>query len=271
MVTGVEARYHRPARYGDMVRVACWCERLGSRGMRFAYEVHKGDERLVTGLTEHVWIETATAAVPHPRGDPRALRATGGALSRYQGCPAIFRKSAPALRCPPATRAPGRHDPGAVEQEQQGAHVSSSSLSTRRWSFARAVSKGRHAAGEEPGRGRSLTRRYRPAAADGAPGTAAVEGEKDVGQQRPSTPSPGDPRRGPAARRRPGPVASSPPAPRARPWSPGWLTAKVRSRSPRKVSPAWSGRPAPLTAGGPARRRGAGACAPGRSGLQRDA
>ena len=28
MVTGVEVRYHRPARYGDAVRVVCWCERL---------------------------------------------------------------------------------------------------------------------------------------------------------------------------------------------------------------------------------------------------
>ncbi|MGH7488988.1 MAG: acyl-CoA thioesterase, partial [bacterium] len=42
-----------------VARVACWCERLGSRGMRFAYEVTRGDERLVTGTTDHVWIDKA--------------------------------------------------------------------------------------------------------------------------------------------------------------------------------------------------------------------
>ncbi len=77
MVTGVEARYHRPARYGDVVQVACWCDRLGSRGMRFAYEVRKakegGDiERLATGATEHVWIESASG---RPCRTPEPLRA----------------------------------------------------------------------------------------------------------------------------------------------------------------------------------------------------
>jgi acyl-CoA thioester hydrolase len=71
MVTGVEARYHRPARYGDVVQVVCWCERLGSRGLRFAYEVRKGEERLVTGVTEHVWIESATG---RPCRTPEPLR-----------------------------------------------------------------------------------------------------------------------------------------------------------------------------------------------------
>ncbi|HJX27914.1 MAG TPA: thioesterase family protein [Thermoanaerobaculia bacterium] len=60
MVTGVEARYRRPARYGDVVQVVCWNERLGSRGVRFAYEVRKGDELLATGATEHIWVEAAT-------------------------------------------------------------------------------------------------------------------------------------------------------------------------------------------------------------------
>jgi acyl-CoA thioester hydrolase len=71
MVTGVEARYHRPARYGDVVQVTCWCERMGSRGLRFAYEVHKGEERLVTGLTEHIWVEAATG---RPCRTPEAIR-----------------------------------------------------------------------------------------------------------------------------------------------------------------------------------------------------
>jgi acyl-CoA thioester hydrolase len=73
MVTGVESRYHRPARYGDVVQVHCWCERLGSRGLRFAYEVRKEDEKLVTGATEHIWIERETGRpcrTPEPLREP---------------------------------------------------------------------------------------------------------------------------------------------------------------------------------------------------------
>jgi acyl-CoA thioester hydrolase len=71
MVTGVEVRYHRPARYGDVVRISCWCERLASRGLRFAYEVRSGEARLVTGTTEHVWIERASG---RPCRIPEVLR-----------------------------------------------------------------------------------------------------------------------------------------------------------------------------------------------------
>lgn len=73
MVTGVESRYHRPARYGDVVQVHCWCERLGSRGLRFAYEVYREDEKLVTGATEHIWIEKASGRpcrMPGPLREP---------------------------------------------------------------------------------------------------------------------------------------------------------------------------------------------------------
>ena len=72
MVTGVEVRYHRPSRYGDVVRVACWCERMGSRGLRFAYEVRKGSERLVTGATDHIWIEKGSG---RPCRTPEPIRA----------------------------------------------------------------------------------------------------------------------------------------------------------------------------------------------------
>lgn len=73
MVTGVEVRYRRSARYGDTVQVACWNERLGSRGLRFAYEVRNGEELLATGATEHVWVEAATGRpcrTPEPLREP---------------------------------------------------------------------------------------------------------------------------------------------------------------------------------------------------------
>lgn len=75
MVTGVESRYHRPARYGDTVKVHCWCERVRSRGLRFTYEVRNENEKLVTGVTEHVWIEKETGRpcrTPEPLREPFA-------------------------------------------------------------------------------------------------------------------------------------------------------------------------------------------------------
>ncbi|HEX5757942.1 MAG TPA: thioesterase family protein [Thermoanaerobaculia bacterium] len=73
MVTAVAVRYRRPARYGDTARVACWIERLGSRGLRFAYEVRRGGELLVSGTTEHVWIVRDTGRpclTPEPLREP---------------------------------------------------------------------------------------------------------------------------------------------------------------------------------------------------------
>ena len=73
MVTGVQASYRRPARYGDTAKVVCWIDRLGSRGLHFAYEVRKGDEVLVTGATEHIWVEQATGRpcrTPEPLREP---------------------------------------------------------------------------------------------------------------------------------------------------------------------------------------------------------
>lgn len=71
MVTGVEVKYRRPARYGDHVRVACWSERLQSRGVRFGYEVRRGDDLLATGATDHVWVEAGSG---RPCRLPEVLR-----------------------------------------------------------------------------------------------------------------------------------------------------------------------------------------------------
>jgi acyl-CoA thioester hydrolase len=71
MVTGVEVRYRRPARYGDTVQAVCWNEHMGSRGLRFAYEIRKNGEILVTGATDHIWVE---AAGGRPCRTPEAVR-----------------------------------------------------------------------------------------------------------------------------------------------------------------------------------------------------
>ena len=81
MVTGVEVRYRKPARYGDTVQVTSWGERLASRGVRFAYEVRRGEELLATGATDHIWVEQATG---RPSRAPEAVR---GPFRRLAGLP----------------------------------------------------------------------------------------------------------------------------------------------------------------------------------------
>jgi acyl-CoA thioester hydrolase len=80
MVTAVEVRYRQGARYGDRLKVAAWVERLGSRGIRFAYEVRCEDRLLATGTTEHVWVEAASQRLcrtPEPLREPFARLAGG--------------------------------------------------------------------------------------------------------------------------------------------------------------------------------------------------
>jgi acyl-CoA thioester hydrolase len=71
MVTSAQVRYHRGARYGDELVVAAWIDRLGSRVLRFAYEVKRDSEVLATGATEHVWVEAASGRL---RRTPEVLR-----------------------------------------------------------------------------------------------------------------------------------------------------------------------------------------------------
>ena len=72
MVTGAHLRYRRSARYGDTVRILCWLAELGSRMLRFEYEIRRGEELLTRGATEHVWVERTTGK---PCSTPEPLRA----------------------------------------------------------------------------------------------------------------------------------------------------------------------------------------------------
>jgi acyl-CoA thioester hydrolase len=55
LVTGVECRYRRPARYDDALAVRASMTELGSRGLSFAYEIVRGEEVLADGSTRHVF------------------------------------------------------------------------------------------------------------------------------------------------------------------------------------------------------------------------
>jgi acyl-CoA thioester hydrolase len=76
MVTGVHLRYLRPARYGETVRVTCRVARMASRALAFDYTVERDaedgePETLVTGTTEHLWVDRSTG---RPCRIPEALR-----------------------------------------------------------------------------------------------------------------------------------------------------------------------------------------------------
>lgn len=80
MVVGAELRYRRGAHYGDTVGVDCWLERMSSRGLRFAYEVWRGEDLLAEGATEHLWVEKASGKpcrTPEPLREPFARLAGG--------------------------------------------------------------------------------------------------------------------------------------------------------------------------------------------------
>jgi acyl-CoA thioester hydrolase len=55
-VVELKVRYRAPARYGDLIRVACWVESLASRAITFEYEVsHATTGALfVTGESRHI-------------------------------------------------------------------------------------------------------------------------------------------------------------------------------------------------------------------------
>lgn len=57
VTTGASLRYRRPARYGETCAVSCWIDRLESRRLRFAYQVLREETLLVTGTTDHVWVD----------------------------------------------------------------------------------------------------------------------------------------------------------------------------------------------------------------------
>ena len=70
VVSDLAARYRRPARYGDTVRVATRLAAVRSRGCAFAYRVTLPDGSVaVEGETVHLFVDRATGrpiAAPEP-------------------------------------------------------------------------------------------------------------------------------------------------------------------------------------------------------------
>lgn len=60
-VTEVNARYLKPARYGQRLTVRCWIEEMKSRALTFAYEIvdSTAGDLHVTGFSKHICITHA--------------------------------------------------------------------------------------------------------------------------------------------------------------------------------------------------------------------
>ena len=58
-VSEAHARYHAPARYGDLITVRTWVEQIRSRSLTLGYEVvdSASQARLVTGWTKHTCMD----------------------------------------------------------------------------------------------------------------------------------------------------------------------------------------------------------------------
>jgi acyl-CoA thioester hydrolase len=60
MVSGVQVTYRDAARYGETVRVTSRLDWLGTRALRFGYEVTRDGACVATGTTDHVWVSVET-------------------------------------------------------------------------------------------------------------------------------------------------------------------------------------------------------------------
>lgn len=81
VVSDLAARFRRPARYGDTVRVATRLAAIRSRGCTFAYLVSlPGGETAVEGETVHLFVDRATGRptqAPGPIRDALSAFAAG--------------------------------------------------------------------------------------------------------------------------------------------------------------------------------------------------
>lgn len=65
-VIEVNLRYHKPARYADLVTVHAVIREKPSLRLRIDYELHRGAEKLASGHTVHVFIDKAGRPVRPP-------------------------------------------------------------------------------------------------------------------------------------------------------------------------------------------------------------
>jgi acyl-CoA thioester hydrolase len=74
-VSEVQARFHAPARYGELITVSTWIEEIRSRSLTLGYEVRSADTqgRLATGWTKHICMDREGRAIRLPMEMIQAL------------------------------------------------------------------------------------------------------------------------------------------------------------------------------------------------------
>ena len=55
--TRVDLRYHRSARFDDVLEISTWLEWVGGASLRMAYELRCASARIASGATEHAVVD----------------------------------------------------------------------------------------------------------------------------------------------------------------------------------------------------------------------
>ncbi len=69
--THIEVQYRRSARFDDVLSITTWMEWVRRASLRMAYAIHRGDELVASGASEHAMVDLDG----RPRGIPPARRA----------------------------------------------------------------------------------------------------------------------------------------------------------------------------------------------------
>jgi len=72
-VTRAELDYHRSARFDDRLEITTWIEWVRGASLCMGYRVHRGDELLVSGFTEHAALDDDGRVRRIPREQRSAL------------------------------------------------------------------------------------------------------------------------------------------------------------------------------------------------------
>jgi len=67
-VAEANVRYHRSAKYDDVVAIDCWLANLRGASLRFEYQLRRGDDVLATGHTRHALIDADGRPQRWPKG-----------------------------------------------------------------------------------------------------------------------------------------------------------------------------------------------------------
>jgi acyl-CoA thioester hydrolase len=66
VVSAIEMKYHNSAQYDDLVHIRTSVSDVRSRGLTFAYTIHKDGKTMVEGMTKHICLNAKRKPVRIP-------------------------------------------------------------------------------------------------------------------------------------------------------------------------------------------------------------